>query len=133
VSPVESSGGRSFFGVSVSLKLMVSFGGCATSAETKLETEKNFLSLHPSATIFRPSLVFGPGDSFFTVSGSPSQSLPSSMLNLVEMNMSTLPFVAIRNASKLPPPLTPLWRRDVQIPTDLRRGSGQGDRGGYPR
>jgi hypothetical protein len=42
------------------------------SAETKLEMEQYFKTHHPTSTIIRPSLVFGPGDSFFTVSSTSS-------------------------------------------------------------
>ncbi|KAI5451405.1 hypothetical protein NCC49_001712 [Naganishia albida] len=40
-------------------------GGETPYARTKLAAEKAFRTLHPTATIVRPSLVFGPGDQFF--------------------------------------------------------------------
>ena len=64
-------GGKDGIVLQAGLELMFCWIWGLFSADTKLETEKNFLSLHPSATIVRPSLVFGPGDSFFTVSNSP--------------------------------------------------------------
>jgi nucleoside-diphosphate-sugar epimerase len=38
------------------------------SQKTKGAAEKAFLKASPEATIIRPSIIFGPGDSFFTVS-----------------------------------------------------------------
>jgi hypothetical protein len=62
--------------------------------------ERAFLQDHPSATIIRPSLVFGPGESFFAVSqatlaqlsdsSDSTLSLPSclSYLSLVEASLA---------------------------------------------
>ncbi|RXK40155.1 NADH dehydrogenase [Tremella mesenterica] len=40
--------------------------GVTPYQRTKAAAEEYFLSLHPTATVIRPSIVFGPGDSFFT-------------------------------------------------------------------
>jgi NADH dehydrogenase len=40
-----------------------------TSPRTKGLGEQSVLRVSPAATIIRPSLVFGPGDSFFAVGG----------------------------------------------------------------
>ena len=37
------------------------------SWRTKAAAEEAFLEANPKATIIRPSIVFGPGDSFFNV------------------------------------------------------------------
>ena len=39
-----------------------------SSQRTKAAAESIFLKANPKTTIVRPSIVFGPGDSFFTVS-----------------------------------------------------------------
>jgi dTDP-4-dehydrorhamnose reductase len=39
------------------------------SQRTKAAAEEAFLQADPKSTIIRPSIMFGPGDSFFTVSG----------------------------------------------------------------
>jgi nucleoside-diphosphate-sugar epimerase len=46
------------------------------SWRTKELGEKAFLRENPESTIIRPSIIFGPGDSFFNVSqlSSPTQS-----------------------------------------------------------
>lgn len=40
----------------------------AGSWRTKEQGERAFLAANPESTIIRPSIVFGPGDSFFNVS-----------------------------------------------------------------
>jgi nucleoside-diphosphate-sugar epimerase len=62
----------------------------SSSARTKLAAEKAFRTLHPTATIVRPSLVFGPGDQFFAVSF-----IPESAAAAAE-RLSSIPFVEIR-------------------------------------
>ncbi|ORX36772.1 hypothetical protein BD324DRAFT_675372 [Kockovaella imperatae] len=45
-------------------------------ARTKAAAEKAFLSADPTSTIIRPSIIFGPGDSFFTRFASLAKFLP---------------------------------------------------------
>lgn len=53
--------------LSESLCELVGVGGLTfPSQRTKWAGERAFLSADPTATIIRPSIVFGPGDSFFT-------------------------------------------------------------------
>lgn len=42
------------------------------SWRTKEQGERAFLHANPESTIIRPSIIFGPGDSFFNVSPAPS-------------------------------------------------------------
>jgi uncharacterized protein YbjT (DUF2867 family) len=66
------------FGVSrlVHLSAMGADKGLSQSAKAKLEGEKKLLEHFPSATILRPSAVFGPEDRFFNLFASMAQKLP---------------------------------------------------------
>jgi nucleoside-diphosphate-sugar epimerase len=51
-------------------------GFANASQRTKAAAEEAFLQADPKSTIIRPSIMFGPGDSFFTVSLDSRGSLP---------------------------------------------------------
>jgi hypothetical protein len=56
------------FGPSCLFNKFVRSADDLASWRTKAAAEDTFLQTDPTATIIRPSIIFGPGDSFFTVS-----------------------------------------------------------------
>jgi hypothetical protein len=65
------------------------------------------LDASPKATIIRPSLVFGPGDGFFTV-----RRVTSILRSILwALNSLSMPATAVRQSRKLPSLPARLWRR----------------------
>ena len=80
-------------------------GSESAYARSKAEGEAGLLRERPDAVILRPSLMFGPGDSFFNRFAALARMLP----------------------------VVPLRRRRDPVPADLCRRRGRGDRAGGRR
>ena len=66
------------------------------SQRTKAAAEEAFLQADPKSTIIRPSIIFGPGDSFFTVSLKKSPmscdaAIPVQVTKLIRSALQLLP------------------------------------------
>lgn len=80
------------------------------SWRTKAKGEDAIREYHPTATVIRPSLLFGPGDSFF------SASLFFFFWVVIKEATAYFTNKALCNFGKVPPGASSLWRRDHSVP-----------------